>query len=128
MMGRGSLVLALACAGLACAFDPTGVTLDGTWDASDGPGLFGAYQFSLTEGGDSVFGTMTAVVPYYSLTPDTVTFNLRGTHYAADIVFMVQGGFDSRPMRARLTAADRFVLKYQGVDFVAYETYRRHSP
>jgi len=120
--------LAIACAGLACAFDPTGVTLAGDWDASASDGWCAVVQFSLTQRGDSIFGTATALVPYYSFTPDTVTYHVKGTQYGADIAFVAEDACNPRPMRARLTAADRFVVVDPGTDFMAYETYRRRSP
>jgi hypothetical protein len=118
------VALALACVGIACAFDPTGITLAGEWYADDGfPACVGDH-LSLTQQGDSVFGT----ADIQSVQPP-LTFRVQGTQHDADLLLR----FDSPAMcfpatfKARLTAADRFVLTFPGTDLISYITFRRRD-
>jgi hypothetical protein len=116
----------------ACSFDPTGVTLVGEWSSS-GPFITTceASHLSFTQSGDSVFGTVTGLA--YGISG---TYQVTGTQHGADLTFQPVDqdpppnsgcSFFSAvsPVMGRLTAADRFVLDIQGVDFVQHLTYHR---
>jgi len=114
------LPLALVtCLALACAFDPTGITLAGEWSTGGSIVWCGPSRLLLTQQGDSVSGTL-------ELTgPPVVSIGVRGTQHGADLLFVDQGVCFSPPMKGRLTATDRFVLTVVGVDYIDYVTYRR---
>jgi hypothetical protein len=104
----------------ACSFDPTGVTLAAEWSSSDPLIFCEASHLSLTQTGDSVFGTATYGV--------SGTYQVTGTQHGADLTFQFVDQSLScsfPPIMGRLTAPDRFVLDINGVDFVKHTTYHR---
>lgn len=113
----------LACLVCACAFDPTGVTLVGEWSSSDPLIACEASHLSLTQRGDSVFGTATGLA--YGLSG---TYQVTGTQRGADLTFQFVDENPVcffQPIMGHLTAADRFGLDIPGVDFVHHLTYHR---